>query len=93
MQKYEKMWSIAKENRIFVKINGKYGMISPCFIKISTLLIRLLPIKNERKDMIHEYARIYTEMPERKNPEKKTSAEVSNKIDNSDIQEQYTIKL
>ena len=24
-------------------------MISPCFIKTSTLLIRLLPIKNEKK--------------------------------------------
>ena len=32
-------------------------------------------------------------MPERKNPRNGASAEVSNKIDNSDIQEQYTIKL
>ena len=47
----------------------------------------------KRKDMIQEYARIYTEMPERKNAENETSAEVSNEIDNSDIQEQYTIKL
>ena len=68
-------------------------MISPCFIKTSTLLIRLLPIKNERKDMRPEYARIYTEMPERKNPRNGGAAEVSNEIDNSDIQEQYTIKL
>jgi len=44
-------------------------------------------------DMRQEYARIYTEMPERKNPRNGASAEVSNKIDNSDIQEQYTIKL
>ena len=40
-----------------------------------------------------EYARIYTEMPERKNPRNGGAAEVSNEIDNSDIQEQYTIKL
>ena len=32
-------------------------------------------------------------MPDRKNTGNETSAEVSNKIDNSDIQEQYTIKL
>ena len=93
MQIYEIICSVAKENRIFVKINGKYGVKSPCFFKTSTLLIRLLPIKNERKDMRQEYARIYTEMPERKNPRNEASAEVSNKIDNSDIQEQYTIKL
>ena len=47
----------------------------------------------KRKDMRQEYARIYTEMPERKNEEKKTSVDVSKEIDNSDIQEQYTIKL
>lgn len=44
-------------------------------------------------NMRQEYARIYTEMPDRKNTGNETSAEVSNKIDNSDIQEQYTIKL
>ncbi len=44
-------------------------------------------------DMRQEYARIYTEMPERKNWGNETSADVSNEIDNSDIQEQYTIKL
>ena len=43
--------------------------------------------------MRQEYARIYTEMPEKKNPENEPSAEVSNEIDNSDIQEQYTIKF
>jgi len=49
MQKYEKIWLVAKEKRIFVKINGKYWVKSPCPINRITLLIWLLPIKIERK--------------------------------------------
>ena len=43
--------------------------------------------------MQQEYARAYTIMPESKDVKKKPVAEVSNEIDNGDIQEQYTIQL
>ena len=43
--------------------------------------------------MKQEYARAYTIMPESKDVKKKPVAEVSKKIDNGDIKEQFTIQL
>ena len=43
--------------------------------------------------MKQEYARAYAVVPESKDVKKKTVIEVSNEIDNGDIEEQYTIQL
>lgn len=43
--------------------------------------------------MKQEYARAYAAVPDCKDVKKKTAVEVSNEIDNGDINEQYTIQL
>ena len=43
--------------------------------------------------MKQKYARAYAAVPESKDVKKKPVIEVSNEIDNGDIEEQYTIQL